>query len=150
MVWIEAKARASLPMRASRDAVRALILDVCTSGPYFPGVDRIEELGSGRYQWRLAERRTLGSRFTGLYVAEYREEGPDAVSWQTVEGNIKVRGRWHLGGPDGLLQVSVEVTTELDAPVPRLLKAPAQLFAEKEARDGLARQLEGIRRHLGA
>lgn len=149
MVWIEATARASLLIRAPRDAVRALILDVCKSGPFFPGVDRIEDLGSGRYRWRLAERRTLGSRFTGLYVAEYREEGSDAVAWQTVEGNIKVRGRWRLGGVDGALQVSVECTTELDAPVPRILKAPATLFAEKEARDGLTLQLERLRQHVG-
>ena len=78
MVWIEAKARVSLPVRATRDAIRALILDVPKSGPFFPGVNRIEDLGSGRYRWTLVERRTLGSRFTGLYVAEYREEGPEA------------------------------------------------------------------------
>lgn len=149
MVWIEAKARVSLPVRATRDAIRALILDVPKSGPFFPGVNRIEDLGSGRYRWTLVERRTLGSRFTGLYVAEYREEGPDAVAWETVEGNIKVKGRWHIGGSDGFVQVTVECTTELDAPVPRILKAPAVLFAEKEARDGLKLQLERMKAHLG-
>jgi len=149
VVWIEAKARVSLPVRATRDAIRALILDVPKSGPFFPGVNRIEDLGSGRYRWTLVERRTLGSRFTGLYVAEYREEGPDAVAWETVEGNIKVRGRWHIGGSDGFVQVTVECTTELDAPVPRILKAPAVLFAEKEARDGLKLQLERMKTHLG-
>lgn len=144
MVWIEASASHEVVIYADRAAIMELLKDIPVCGPMFPGVDRIESLGDNRYRWLIKERRTLGTSFVGQYIAEYTHL-PDAVSWKTVEGNMKTTGRWVLSGPDRAVRVRAEATTELDAPVPRFLKAPAQLFAVKETRDGLKTQLEGIK-----
>ncbi len=147
MVWIQASASYQGVIRAPCAAILDLLRDVSASGPLFPGVDRIEDLGDGRYRWVIKERRTLGISFIGNYVAAY-ERTADAVTWKTIEGNMKTRGRWSVRGPDREARVHVETTTELDAPVPRFLKAPAQLFAIKETRDGLKAQFEGLRSTL--
>ena len=144
MVWIEASASHEVVIRAEKAAILELLQNIPVCGPMFPGVDRIEDLGDNRYRWLIKERRTLGTSFVGNYVAEYTHT-TDAVSWKTIEGNMKTTGRWRLSGPDLAVRVRAEATTELDAPVPRFLKTPAQLFAVKETRDGLKAQLEGIK-----
>lgn len=144
VVWIEASARVELTVYGTKTEVRTLINDVPQSGRWFPGVDRIDDQGNRTYHWQLAERRTLGTSFRGDYISQYRDDGDDIV-WETRSGNMKTRGRWHIEGPDGRLRVSVSVTTELDAPVPRILKKPATLFAEKETRDGLKQQLARLK-----
>ncbi|MEL7372717.1 MAG: hypothetical protein AAFN74_27580 [Myxococcota bacterium] len=149
MVWIEAAASHQAIVHGPREEIIALIRNVSMSGPMFPGVDRIEDLGENRYRWRIKERRTLGTSFTGNYVAEYTDTD-DGVSWKTIEGNMKTRGRWRASGRDGHVLVHVEAATELDAPVPRFLKAPAQLFATKETRDGLKAQLTGMKKFIEA
>ena len=114
----------------------------------FSGVDRIEPLDDDRYRWVIKERRTLGISFIGNYVAKYRVENGTDVVWETLEGNMKTRGVWKTRGPDGRVHVEVTSTTELDAPVPRLMRKPAELFAVKETRDGLKAQFAGIKTTL--
>ena len=148
MVWIEAAASYETYIRATRDDVATLIQNIAVIGPMFPGVDRIEDLGDGRYRWLIKERRTLGISFVGNYVSEYRVEGNSEVSWTTIEGNMKTRGAWRMSGPDGHVLVRVEAINDVDAPVPRFLKKPAQLFAIKETRDGIKAQLDNIKAAL--
>lgn len=147
MVWIESTVERSRTMRASKEAVLALIWDVPTSGPYFPGVDGIEPLGDDLYKWLLTERRTLNATFRGEYTAKYTRSG-DQIHWETTEGNVQIKGVWTVSGPDGAVKVTVKVTNGLDAPVPRILKKPAGLFAELEAKNGLEKQLEKIDAHV--
>lgn len=143
VVWIETTVERERTMRADPEKVLELIMDVPTSGPLFPGVDQIVPLGDDTYRWELTERRTLGSSFRGVYKAQYQRSGSE-IRWKTQEGNIQVEGIWRVSGPPGAAKVTVRVTTGLDAPVPKILKKPATLFAEMEAKNGLAKQLEGL------
>lgn len=145
MVWIEASASYEALVHAPRADIFALLWNIPECGPLFPGVDRIEDLGEHRYRWVIKERRTLGTSFIGDYVAQYSARDGEEVAWNTTEGNMRTRGAWRLHGPDGRVLVRVHATTSLDAPVPRFLKAPAQLFATKETRDGLKAQLQGVK-----
>lgn len=147
MVWIETTVERTRTIPAETEKVLSLIMDVPTSGPFFPGVDQIVPLGDDTYRWELTERRTLGSSFRGVYTAQYQRSGSD-IRWQTIEGNIKVKGQWSVTGPNGAARVTVRVTTELDAPVPRILKKPAVVFAEMEAKNGLGKQLDKLADHL--
>lgn len=147
VVWIETTVERERTMRADKAAVLDLIMDVPTSGRFFPGVDGIEPAGEDRYKWLLTERRTLNSSFRGEYVAQYTRSG-DEVRWESVEGNMSVKGVWRVTGPDGAVRVHVRVTSSLDAPVPRILKKPASLFAEMESKNGLDKQLAKIDGHL--
>ena len=148
MVWIETEGVAETFVRAPTAAVRRLILDVPRSGPFFPRVATIQDRGDGVYRWLLEPRRTLGAEFIGDYVTRYDSDSPHSVRWETVEGNLQVKGRWLLTEVPGGVNVRVEVTTGLDAPVPRLLKAPAVVFAQLETRQGLTAQLARLKTEL--
>lgn len=145
MVWIEATAERAVTIRAPRGKVLSFMERVETSGPLFPGVRRVEVLGEGRFRWLLEERRTLGTSFTGDYVARYTTRSDREITWDTESGNMKTRGSWRLEGADGAVRLVARVTTTLDAPVPRILKRPAELFAERETGSGLEVQLERVK-----
>ena len=148
MVWIEAEGSAEIFVHAPPDAARRLILDVPRSGPFFPRVVTVEDRGDRVYRWVLEPRRTLGAEFTADYVTRYYAESSRLIRWETVEGNLQVRGRWVLTEIAGGVRVRVEVSTGLEAPVPRLLKTPATLFAQRETRQGLAVQLARLKVEL--
>ncbi|MBI2372362.1 MAG: SRPBCC family protein [Deltaproteobacteria bacterium] len=148
MVWIEATTEESVLVRAEREAAFMLVKDIATVGKLFPGVDRVDDRGGGVFRFLIAERSTLGVKFVGEYTNQYTERGPETYAFESFEGNMKVRGAWVVRGPDGAITVSQRITTELDVPVPRLLRAPVQLFAERELSTGVKAQLAGIRRLL--
>ncbi|MBI4816547.1 MAG: hypothetical protein HY791_09820 [Deltaproteobacteria bacterium] len=148
MTWIEAKTEQSVAVRAKRDDALRIIKDICRIGVMFPGVDRVEDRGGGKFRFLIAERSTLGVRFVGDYVNLYEEKGPDTYAFHSLEGNMKVRGFWQVRGVDGSVTITEQIATELEVPVPRMLKAPVQLFADRELSTGVKAQLEGIRRAL--
>ena len=149
MVWIETQAVASVTVRAELSDVMALLADVPTMGSYAPGVVSIEEVGPREYRWKMLERKGVGASFTPDYVCKYRDGGPQEICFETISGNVKNRGAWRVSSAgNGKLRLSIEVTTGLDAPVPRLMKKPAELFARREAQSNLERQLAGIKARL--
>ena len=90
----------------------------------------------------------LSHKFRGRYVNRYTEPAEGVVAFETVEGNRKTHGTWSVSGRDGAVTVAELLTVELDAPVPRILKKPATLFAERDAKNGVKRQLERIKQTL--
>lgn len=148
MVWIEATAEKNITVRATPEAAFQLLSDVPTIGMMWPGVDRVEPLGDNQYRWELEPRRTLGIVFKAEYVAQYKHNGRDEVTYDTVSGNVRSSGVWRVIPRGSGTEISMRVTSELEAPVPRMLKKPAELFAKKEVSDGLTAQLDQIRRRL--
>jgi carbon monoxide dehydrogenase subunit G len=145
MVWVTARARETIRVNAPVAKVFALLVDVPCSGKMFPGIERIEDQGSGRYLWILVERRTLGKSFFGRYTTQHENNGKDEVRWRTIDGNVKTSGTWTLRGSDGAVDVTVDVESTVDAPVPSILKRPAELFAIHETTSGVSKQLAGIK-----
>lgn len=148
MVWIQSTVERTTTVRATKAAILDVVMDVPRSGRWFPGIDAIRPEGDDVFDWTLATRRTLGTSFTGQYRTKYTRHGDEAASWESLGGNMSVKGRWQLSGIDGHVFVRLTVTTELDAPVPKILKKPAELFARKEAGDGLAEQLKRLKTEM--
>lgn len=123
-----------------------ILVDVCTSGKMFPGVVDIQDKGDGHFYWILADRNTLGKTFQGRYTTHHENNGKDEVRWKTVDGNVKTGGVWTLRGRDGAVELAVEAESTVDAPVPSILKKPAQLFADREMAGGVKKQLENIKK----
>ncbi len=146
MVWLTVRAKKSIAIKATKASVFEVLKDVPRSGRMFPGVRLIEDQGSGKYLWVLDERRTLGKTFLGRYTTQHENNGTDEVRWKTIEGNVKTSGVWRIGGRDGAVELSVESEVEVEAPVPSILKKPAEIFAEKEQSGGIEEQLQNIRR----
>lgn len=148
MVWIEATAEDEVHIRAPAEAVMAFISDVPTCGKLWPGVQAIEPLGNDEYRWSLEERRTLGTVFRPEYVSRYQKHADNGISFTTVSGNVKSSSHWTITSLGDQVRLRLRVTSEVDAPVPRMLKKPAELFAKREVQSGMRSQLEGIKRRL--
>ncbi len=146
-VELEAKAHHRRFVMADKEPAIALLLDVVKSGPMFPGVRSVVDEGEGRFRFDLEPRRTLGVSFHGQYLTQYRREG-DSVHWSTVSGNLDVTGEWIVSEKAGRIEIEVKVLTKVEAPVPRILKKPAQLFADLELRDGMKVQLQNLQKSL--
>jgi uncharacterized membrane protein len=148
MVMLEATAERSLRIRAPIDQVLAAVLQVEVTGLFWPGVRAITPLGDATYRWELEPRRTLGIEFTAQYTSRYENNGRDQVTFDTVSGNVKSRGRWRLAASGAHTETVLQITSEVEVPVPRLLKKPAELFARKEVQEGIDAQLQALRKHL--
>jgi carbon monoxide dehydrogenase subunit G len=148
MVMIETRAEASVTVEASPERAFALVRDVPAAGAFIPGVVRIEPVGDDTYRWQLQPRRGVGTTFTPDYVCRYTDNGRDEVSFQTVEGNVNVRGTWRVTPSGAGARITLSVHSEVDVPVPRLMKKPASLFASRDAQSSVERQLAGIKRRL--
>lgn len=150
MVMLEANGEKTIHIRTSRQSVFDLVRDVQAVGKYWPGVDGIEDLGDGKFRWTLATRKTLGTSFTPQYINQYNDNGKDEVFFETVEGNVKSSGSWRIADHGSSVSLSLRVTSEVDVPIPRLLKKPATLFASREVTQGIQQQLHKIKRQLEA
>ena len=75
-------------------------------------------------------------------------EGPECPVWgSALSEPFALRGN---AGSPGTVRVSISVSSEIDAPVPRLMKKPASLFARREAAGNVETQLQRIKSHLEA
>jgi len=148
MVWIETRAQANINVRGEPSDVFALVCDVPTVGGFALGVDRIDDLGDNRYRWVMTARRAVGTVFRPEYVSQYHSDGKGELRFESIEGNVKANGVWRVSGGSGAVRLSLEVTSSVDVPIPRLLKKPAELFARLEASRGVDTQLKRIKERI--
>ena len=148
MVGITAKACKSTTVFAPFARAVDTVRDVRTFGGYSPGVERIEDLGGGRYRWIIEERNTLGMSFKADYVNRYSNVGSGAVAFETESGNMTVQGTWQVSGEDREVTVTIDIESVVDLPVPRLLAGPARVFAQRELTRAIAAQLERFKRAI--
>jgi carbon monoxide dehydrogenase subunit G len=146
MVWLTVRAKKKISIRATKQSVLDLLIDVPRSGKMFPGVRSIEDQGGGKFFWILEPRNTLGKTFEGRYTTQHENNGKDEVRWKWLDGNVKTNGVWRIGGVDDALELSIDSEVEVEAPVPSILKKPAEIFAEREQSGGIEKQLENIKR----
>ncbi len=144
MTEIVASGKRSAEIPAPLVEVFELLLDVPRVGMFWPGVERIDDLGDGRYRWTNEPRSAVGKTFYAVYVALYENNGRDEITFRSVEGNTDTHGSWRLRAVGDRTLVSVEVSSTVDIPIPRLLRKPAQLFAAREVRSGIDKQLQQI------
>ncbi len=138
MVWISVHTERATTVRAPSAQIFAFLKNIPLAGPLFPGVERIESKGPNEFRWCLQERRMLGRSFLGEYTNLYEDDGVGELRWRTVGGNMKNEGTWRIQatGVEGSMRVRLEFRTEVDAPVPSVLKRPAELFLERETGKG--------------
>lgn len=148
MTQIKAIGRGRARVRAALVDVFALLLDVERVGRWWPGVEKIESLGDGRYRWTNEPRRAVGKTFHTEYVAQYRDNGRDEITFHSVAGNTDTAGFWRLRSDRETTVVSVEISSAVDIPIPRLVKKPAEIFANREVTAGIEAQLAQIKKVL--
>ncbi len=148
MVWVEGVALETVTVRAPKAKVFETVKDVARCGMWIPGCELVEDVGDGKFHFRLAPRTTLGWTFIADYVATYTDNGVDEVKWVYDSGNMKSNGWWRISGTDGSVAVSCRCANNVDAQVPRILARPARLFANRETGQSIAKQLKRLKREL--
>lgn len=146
MVWVTATATEWITIAAPIADVFAAILDVASLSSAIPGCEKVEPAGDRTFRLVLRERRALGWVHRPDYTVRYTDNGVDQIAFEPVGGNFESRGRWYLTETSsGLVRVSHSVTGMLEAGLPRFLKRPATLFANKDLRSAVRAQLRALR-----
>lgn len=148
MTEIIATGKNAVEVDAPIAEVFELLLDVPRVGMFWPGVDSIEPLGDNRYRWKNQPRTAAGKTFHTEYVALYENNGRDAIDFRSVEGNTTTRGAWRLRERGGRTEVSLEISSTVEIPIPRLMRKPAEIFAGREVTSGIGQQLERLKQTL--
>lgn len=100
----------------------------------FPGLEKFEKDGSGRYNWQFHKIGHAGYEFTVKFLTECAAKAPKLVEIKSIKtpGYADFNGKWELAsGFDGA-QVNFTASFGLELPVPGFMKAVAAPLAEKE------------------
>jgi carbon monoxide dehydrogenase subunit G len=150
MITIRVETHKHAIVQATLRSVFELLRNVEDVARMMPGVERTESVGPGRYRCVLKPQSTLGMTFQGDYVCAYRDNGRDEISWTSPEGNMKSEGTFRIAGRDHAVALSLSVVSDVELPFPRMVRVPAQKYAEYVTSRGVDVQLARIRDRLEA
>ena len=114
-----------LTVKATAKEVYDVLADVPTSASFYPGVDKLVDLGDGAYRWEM-EKIGLGQiNLQTVYASRYvgdRKKG--TVVWTPVagEGNALVSGDWKITDQKKSTKIVLAIEAELTLTLPALMK----------------------------
>ncbi|MFL6144131.1 MAG: hypothetical protein ACJ72N_19985 [Labedaea sp.] len=136
MVWIRSASKRSITIRAEREQLHALLVDVVACGRLMPGVEELEAIGDRLYHYRLAKVSTGVVTFTPDYESRFHTADPDAISWEPHgEHNFKSWGTFRISDGPGAGELSLEIDTRAEASVDvnRVVVMLIEPFAKRES-----------------
>lgn len=110
----------------SVDRAYEIVSDVPWSASHFPKLDRLVDLGGGKYRWEMGKIGVDKYSFQTVYASKYTcDDAKKGVKWTPVEGegNGTVSGKWTLKSLGAKqTQLRLQTTAGLDLPFPKLAK----------------------------
>ena len=122
-------------VKATAKEVYDVLADVPTSASFYPGVDKLVDLGDGAYRWEM-EKIGLGQvNLQTVYASRYvgdRKKG--TVVWTPVagEGNALVSGDWKITGQKKSTKIVLTVSAAVSIALPALMKMVLAPVVEAE------------------
>lgn len=122
-------------VKAPLKEVFGVLADVPTSASFYPGVDKLVDLGGGAYRWEMEKiglpQVNLQTVYASTYVAN---KAKGTVVWTPIEGegNALVSGSWHLTDHKTSTKIVLNVQGELHIPLPALMKLVVEPLVEAE------------------
>ena len=122
-------------VKATAKEVYDVLADVPTSASFYPGVDRLVDLGDGVYRWEM-EKIGLGQvNLQTVYASRYvgdRKKG--TVVWTPVagEGNALVAGDWKITSQKKSTKIVLSVSAEVSLTLPAIMKMVVEPLVEAE------------------
>lgn len=122
-------------VKASAKEVFDVLADVPTSASFYPGVEKLTDLGKGVYRWEMERiglaQVNLQTVYTSKYVSN-RSKG--SVAWTPVanDDNTQVKGDWKITASKKSTKVVLHVAVELTLPLPVLTKMVVAPVVEAE------------------
>jgi uncharacterized membrane protein len=104
-----------------------------------------------RVRWILHEKREKGVAFSGDYTVEYRSPRPDLITWQSVAGNIDVKGEVRLRKVgERSTEIIYTETIAPDLPIPKLMATVFKPIVSRNVRQGISDFIGQVKAILGA
>jgi carbon monoxide dehydrogenase subunit G len=122
-------------VNSNAEEVFAVLADVPVSASFYPGVDKLVDLGDGAYRWEMEKIGIASVRLQTIYAARYvanRSKG--TVVWSPVrdEGNAQVSGSWKIKDKKKSTHIELRVEADITLPLPALMTLVATPAVEAE------------------
>ena len=139
-------------VNAPFNTVFALLADIPSSASHFPKVAQLVDLGKGVYRWELEKIGAPQMHVQTVYASKYvADKKKGTVSWTPVngEGNALISGQWRLVDKKKTTELHLEITGELQVPLPGLMKAVVTPFVLTENEKLIERYIDNLITEFG-
>ena len=112
-------------VKASFKEVFDVLADVPTSASFYPGVDKLIDLGGGAYRWEMTKIGLAQVNLQTVYASKYvSDKAKGTVVWTPVagEGNALVSGNWQITSNKKSTKIVLSIEGVLTIPLPALMK----------------------------
>lgn len=134
---LDVDAKYSFEVIAPFEEVFALLSDIPRASQLHPTLDRIIDLGAGKYRWEMkkfgTERFNIQTIYSCNYIAD-REAG--TITWKPIsgEGNALVNGSFTLKRLSRGTQVDAYINSSATLPIPVIMKKLVYQFIVNESK----------------
>ena len=122
-------------VKASAKEVYDVLADVPTSASFYPGVEKLVDIGDGAYRWEM-EKIGLGQvNLQTVYASQYvGNKAKGTVTWTPIagQGNALVSGNWKITRHKKSTRVVLTIEAELTLALPALMKMVVAPVVEAE------------------
>lgn len=102
-----------------------VLADVPCSASHFPKVEKLVDLGDGKYRWEMEKIGITNYSLQTIYASKYVSDPEKlTVKWTPVkgEGNALVSGKWTLKEKNGITKLKLSTKGAMELPLPSLTK----------------------------
>ena len=122
-------------VKANAAEVFAVLADVPVSASFYPGVDKLVDLGGGSYRWEMKKIGVASMHLQTVYASRYvANKSKGTVVWSPIESdnNTQVSGSWKIKDKKKFTHIELRVEAEITLPLPSLMKLVATPAVEAE------------------
>ena len=122
-------------VKANAAEVFAVLADVPVSASFYPGVDKLVDLGGGGYRWEMEKIGVASMHLQTVYASKYvANKSKGTVVWSPIESdnNTQVSGSWKIKDKKKSTHIELRVEAEVTLPLPSLMKMVATPAVEAE------------------
>lgn len=149
---LDIEARYAFEVNASFEEVFALLSDIPRASHLHPTLDRIIDLGGGKYRWEMkkfgTERFNIQTIYSCIYTAD-RQSG--TITWKPLsgDGNALVDGSFTLKQLSQGTQVDACINSTATLPIPAVMKNLVYQFIVGESKKMNEKYIANLIREFG-
>jgi carbon monoxide dehydrogenase subunit G len=139
-------------VKATAKEVFEVLADVPTSASFYPGVDKLVDLGDGAYRWEMAKIGIAQVHLQTIYASKYvSSKAQGSVSWTPIQGvgNALVSGNWKITDNKKSTKVVLSVKGELSVPLPAVMRVVVKPVVEAEFEKLTEQYVDNLTRRFG-
>lgn len=132
----------------TKDRAYEIVSDVPWSVSHFPKMDRLVDMGAGKYRWEMAKIGIDRYSLQTVYASKYTcDDTKQTVKWVPVKGvgNGDVSGKWTLKAlDDKRTELRLQTKAVLELPFPKLAKMIVGPVVRSEFERMISQYLENL------